>query len=193
MHEELYQGQISKLQSLGLSAFIGINPDLLSHTGAIHRELAPVFEEIDRAIQEGPSISELRDGCIQEFKQESCAKQLGKITAASMSLCAMSLASFIILENIILIKDTPVTDMFYGNKTQQTNESMDITQIGGLFSSITAFGVAVYAAYQLFVKTPYKKIIAQKVNDCFARQNLEEMSMDMRNELHRIKEIKLKN
>ena len=192
MHEELYQQHISKLQSLGLDDKFYYNPDLVSPTGKVYKELAPILTKIDQAIKKGLSISDLAKNCVETFKRETCAKKLINITGGSISLCMMALASFLILENSILIADTPVGDLFSSDKTKQNDEAFYLTQLGGLFSAVTAFGVAAYVLFRLFLQTPYKKTMREKINACFDKYRPDNLSTDMRNALHNIQQIKLK-
>lgn len=190
MHEELYQRHILNLQHLGLDNFY-LHPDVLSQTGAIYDELAPILEEIDRELKNGVSIRKLGENCIESFKQDPCTKKLVKITAGSISLAIMTFSSFIILENIILLKDTPVNELFSNNRAEESNEAFYLTQLGGLFSSLTAFGAAAYISFRSFLRTPYKKTLCEKINDCFTQYTPVDLSNSARNALYRIKEFKI--
>jgi hypothetical protein len=192
MHEELYQKHISILQDLGVDNFY-LNPDLLSKTGALYGELAPLLQKLDLEIKEtGLPIRALLKNGIQVFRQESCTKKLGKVSAVTICLFAQALSIFLILENSILIKDTPMSDLFSSNSTDQNNEAFYMTQLGGLFSSLTAFGASTYVFYLLFLKVPYQKTMREKIQACVNRCNLSDLSYPVRNAFYRLKEIKLK-
>lgn len=192
MREQLYQWHISQLQDLGVDDFYR-NPDPLSLTGDIHRELAPALVKIDQDIKEGVSIYDISKNCFQEFKQASCAMKLTKITACILPPSILGLAVFLIMENYVLIAKTPVNDLFIGNSTAQYNEAFYLTQLGGVFSSVTAVAVGVYAFFMMCLKAPYKKTKREKIEACFLENKPAQMSTDASNELYRIKKIKLKN
>jgi hypothetical protein len=189
-HEELYQRHISKLQSLGIDRFY-LNPDLLSKTGAMYKELAPILEKIDREIEEGLSAGELGIECAKAFAQESPATKLAELGAGAISLSFMALSAFIILENAILIKDTPDRDLFSSNAVAQDIEAFYLTQLGGFFASLTAFGAAAYLAYYVFVQASYKRAMCKKINASFTAHRTPDLSPALSDALYRIKEKKL--
>ena len=110
---------------------------------------------------------------------------------SSVSLFTIALASFLILENIILVADTPVGDLFSSDKSKQNDEAFYLTQLGCLFSTLTAFGVAAYVFSRLFLENGYKKTMHEKINACFAKYRPENLSVETRNALHKIQQIKL--
>jgi hypothetical protein len=190
IREELYQKHILKLQSMGIHDFY-LRPDLNSTTGALYQEIAPLLQQIDLQIQEGGiPITLLWNNCIKKFKEESCTTNLTKSTALTLCLLAQALSVFLILENGLLIAETPVNDLFSNNRTEQNNEAFYMTQLGGLFSSLTAFGVSSYISYVLFLKFPYQKTMREKINACFAVYEESNLSASLKNALYRIKEIK---
>lgn len=191
MHEELYQRHLSKLKSFGIDDFYR-NPDLLSTTGAMYEQLSPILKVIDEEIKKGVSISDLAKNCIEAFKQDSCVKKSAKITAGSFCLFMMALSSFIILENGILLINTSVGSLFFGNKTEQNDEAFYLTQLGGFFSSLTAGGAAIYLSFRLFLQYSYKQTMREKINACFAKYTPRDLPTTMINALYRIKEIKLR-
>lgn len=127
--------------------------------------------------------------------------KLGKITVGTISLCMMAISTFLILESIILIKDTPVGNLFSGDSSEQNAEAFYLTQLGCAYSSFTAFLVALYVFFLAFLRTPYKKTMRETIEACFTREKIDayfakhmpgDPSTTMRNELYRIKEVKLK-
>ena len=185
LHEELYQRYIAKLQSLNLDGYY-LNPDLLSSTGAIYQELAPILNQIDQEIEKGISLSELR-----VFREESWGTKLAKITVGVSSFAIMALSTFILLENTILIKDTPDGDLFSQDGDAQDAEAFYLTQLGGFFSSLTAFGAAGYLSYRTFVQSAYKKAMSKKIEAAFIAHTPSNLPLAQKNELYRIKEKKL--
>jgi len=192
MREELYQKHILKLQSMGINDFY-LRPDLDSTTGALYQDLAPILQQIDLQIKQGGvPIDALCNNCIKQFKEESCTKHIAKVTAVTLCLFAQALSVFLVLENSILIGETPVNDLFSSNRTEQSNEAFYMTQLGGLFSSFTAFGASAYISYALLLKLPYQKTMREKINACFAAYDVSGLSASLKNALYRIKEIKIR-
>ena len=192
MREELYQKHIFKLQSMGIDDFY-LRPDLDSTTGALYQDLAPILQQIDLQIKQGGvPIDALWNNCIKNFKEESCTQHIAKVTAVTLCLFAQALSVFLVLENSILIGETPVNDLFSNNRTEQTNEAFYMTQLGGLFSSFTAFGASAYISYALFLKLPYQKTMREKINACFSAYDVSGLSASLKNALYRIKEIKIR-
>lgn len=192
MHEELYQRHISLLQSLRVEKFYR-NPDPLSSTGAAYRELASVLTNIDSELEKGVSFRELAKNGLEALKQDTVGWKLAKMAAVSVSLFTTAFSCFIIMENSILVQDTPVSDLFSADKEEQTEEAFYLTQLGGLFSSLTAIGAVTYMSYRLFVQSAYKKAMQAKIEACFAKYSPGTLSSEMRIALYRIKEIKLKS
>ena len=195
MREELYQEHISKLQSFGVEDYY-LRPDPLSQTGALHAALAPKLKAIDLQIKEGVTIRALWKNCIGTSKQESCTRKLVTATLGAVGtislLCTAALATFIILENGILIRDTPVKDLFSRNSTDQLNEAFYLTQLGNVFCSLTIFAATTYVSYLQFLRTAYKKTMREKICASFA-DHFSDLSSSMSFALHRIRKIKLKN
>ena len=101
------------------------------------------------------------------------------------------LATLLTIEDVILIKDTPVHDLFFGNKEAQINEAFYITQEGSFFSALTMFGVATYLWYRLFLQSCHEQIKREKVDACFA-QHATNLSIPLSNALYRIKKVSTK-
>jgi hypothetical protein len=192
MREELYQKHILKLQGMGITDFY-LRPDLDSTTGALYQDLAPIVQQIDLQIKQGGvPIDALWNNCIKKFKEESCTKRIAKVTAVTLCLFAQALSVFLVLENSILIGETPVNNLFSNNRTEQTNEAFYMTQLGGLYSSFTAFGASAYISYAVLLKLPYQKTMREKINACFAACDVSGLSASLKNALYRIKEIKIR-
>ncbi len=191
MHEELYQRHILHLQNLHLEGFYQ-NPDLHSETGEIYGKLAPLLKNIDEELKAGISLSDFKESCIEALKEESFANKILKIAGGALSLGVTALASFIILENVILLKDTPVSDLFIGNSTAQNVEAFYLTQLGGLFSSLTAIGAAGYITFRSLVQAPYKTAMQKKIEACFSKYTPSNLPAEENRALSWIKEIKLK-
>lgn len=194
MREELYQEHISELQRLGVKDYY-LRPDPLAPTGALHAALAPRLKEIDLEINKGVTFRAVWKRCMETFRQESCVAKLAKVALGSVGaifiLFAQALSTFVILENGILINDTPVRDLFSSNSTSSLNEAFYLTQEGNVFSSITSFATATYLCYLLFFRTAYKKTMCEKICASFA-DRFSDLSTSMSFALHRIREIKLK-
>ncbi len=191
LHEKLYQWHISQLQDLGVDNFY-LKPDPFSQTGQLHLALAPQLAKIDKEIKKGVSIKDVRRNCLDGFKKTSFPKKIAKITVFSISACIIGLAFFLIFENYVLVAKTPVNDLFSGNKTNQYNEAFYLTQLGGVFSSVTAIALSLYILFFVCLRNPYKKTKREKIDAAFIHNTPLELSANMRNELYRIKEIKLK-
>ena len=191
LHEKLYQWHISQLQDLGVDKFY-LNPDPLSQTGQLHQALAPQLAKIDKELKRGVSIKDVGRNCIDGFKITSFPIKIAKITTFSISTCIIALSFFLIFENYVLVAKTPVNDLFSGNKTDQYNEAFYLTQLGGVFSSVTAIALSIYLLFFVCLRTPYRKTKRQKIEDSFVNNTPPELSVNMRNELYRIKEMKLK-
>ena len=195
MHEKLYQQHIAELQALGMDRYY-LHPDLLSQTGALHAALAPLLKEIDLEIKEESSLKNLLApllrNAIAAFKQDCCLKKSAKIAIGSISLSSWILSSILILESMILLQGTPVGNLFSDDTNDQTNEAFYITQIGCLFSSLTAFGAAAYVFYRLFLQNPLQKTMHEKMSACFDRHQPNNPSTATARAFHRIREVSLK-
>ena len=129
-------------------------------------EAAPILEEeIDQEMKKELSISILGKNCIEAFKQASCAKKIGKITAGSISLAMMAFSSFLIFENAILL-GTPVGDLFSRDTAKQSNEALVLTQLGGGVASVTGIGAALfYIILIVFARLVQKKRYARELTE----------------------------
>lgn len=190
LHEELYVRYVSKLRSLGVDRYY-LNPNRLSRTGALYAELAPTLEEIDRGRDRGVTCRELGKRSVERFIGKPCWKKCEMITVASTSLFVMSLASLLLIENGILLLDTPVTDLQSPNEQDQINEAFYLTQMGGIFSSLTAFGIAGYIIYRVFFLDAYKQEMFEKTDDIFLESTSDTLSSEARAALNTIRQIKL--
>ena len=124
----------------------------------------------------------------EAFMHESLLRKLTKLMGGAISIFSWILGSLLILENIILVKDTPVGNLFSKNRTDQTNEAFYITQVGCLFSSLTAIGAAAYLLYRLFLQTPYQRIKHDIIEACFATHYSQDLDLSTSNELYRIQQ-----
>ena len=192
MHDRLYQRHILKLDALGIERFY-VRPDLMSEEGKMHSELAPVLEQIDEQVEkEGISWRAMARHSCAEFKQASCLRKCAKLSAATLSVGCQALSVFLILENSLLIKDTPLSDLFSSDSKLQNNEAFYMSQLGGVFSSLIAFGASGYVNYALFWRSAYQKTLREKIKLCFANCNISSLSAPVISALYRVRELKLK-
>lgn len=195
LHEELYQWYVEKLQTLGVDNYY-LHPDPSCETGQMHQELSTTLAEIDQELQIGLSLKDnWRSLCkytIAEFRKSSCAKQIGKTAVLVLALSTASIATMLIIENGLLIKDTPVSDLFSGNSTTQVTEASYLTQVGNLFCSLTSIGIASYVTYNLFLKKAYEKSMRERIKSAFTSRMENLTDNTLRDELYRIKSFRLK-
>jgi hypothetical protein len=192
MREVIYQRHLFELRHAGIGRFYS-SPDPLSRTGKIYHEMAPILELIDRELDRGISFKDWGKNCVVVIKQDSLLKRIAKLFAGTLSFGIIGMSTFIMLENAILLKDTPVGSLFSGDGEQQNEEAFYLTQLGGFFSSLTAFGAATFMDYHLFFRSAYNKTKRDLIHACFAKYTPADAPLAWKNELFRIKEFKLKS
>jgi hypothetical protein len=128
--------------------------------------------------------------CIAEFRKSTCVEKLGKTTVLTIAISTQAIASMLILENLILIKDTPIGELFSRDPTTRVTEAFYLTQIGNLFCSITSIGLSAFATYTVFVKNAYRKTMHERIEAAFSGR-MTNLTDSLRNALFKIKSCKL--
>lgn len=195
LREQLYMIHLEKLQSFGVDRFY-LRPDPNTEIGNLYRSLTPLLEKIDQKIENAASwqnsYCDLWNHFKESMKTQSCSKKLVKGALGALCLGTWALSAFLIWENGVLLVSTPVEDLFSRDSDRQESEAFYITQVGGAFSALTAFGAAACTFWFSSLQTPFKKMMIEKIKSSFEQSVPEDLSLDESRALLRIKNLKLR-
>ncbi len=193
LREDLYQFYINKLQALGIDNYY-LHPDPLCETGKMHQELCTTLQEIDQELQmslfDKQNLQNLFKHCIGEFRKSTCVEKIGKVTVLTIAMSTQAIAFLLIIENLLLIKDTRVRDLFSSDPTTREIEASYLTQVGNLFCSVTSIGMSALATYVVFVKNAYRKTMRERIESAFSGR-MTDLTASLCNAMFKIKSYKL--
>ena len=194
-HEALYQRHVKVLQETGIETYY-MSPNKQSYTGTIHEELAPILQDIDSNIKVG--VVDVCQTWVSSFQKASlllkCGKLLGLLATLTIFFSMMLFSVFVIFQNLVLVFDTPVPDLFIGSTDKQVDEAFYLTQVGGLFSCLIGLIVASYGCWFLSLKPTYYDTKHTKIKIAFASINhttTTSLTIQQHKELFNIRECKL--
>ena len=195
VRRSIYDLYLQQLMRLGIDRFY-LLPDVRVELGAFYQEQASALREIDEEIERQTSLQncyrDVLKHLVASMRQKSCAHHITNIALGLLCFSTWALSALLLIENGVLLKDSKVGDLFSSNRIDQDNEAFLITQIGGAFSALTAFGSAGYIAWIRWLKQPYHKTMKERIFGCFQKYTQEPpLPEDKQRAWQRICDLKL--